>query len=185
MSNYTIQCKHCGEMNDTTTSVCINCNTPLTAYGGQLGQEENFTRKLSTQISALDHRPRIVDGAVVFQALWALAVPLWTVVRVWATRPQVNEEGTNGIQAAGGIFASIIQSFLLVPLALGILFVAYSTWTQKEWAWKANHAVFAVIAVTPILLQGFVPATWFWIVLVVVFEILWNRSGVKAWFALE
>lgn len=184
MEQHTIQCKHCGEVNDTGTSICVNCLTPLTAYGGQVGQAQDYEAKLATQVAALDQRPPVIAAAVIFELLYALAVPLWTVIGSWTAKPQVNEEGTNYLQASSGALVPIFQTLFLVPVAIALCVVAFFTWSQRDWAWKANHVVFGVIALTPILLHGFAPATWFWIVLVLVFEVLWNQHAVKEWFGL-
>ena len=181
----TLQCKHCGEINDNTMATCANCHTPLTAYGGQVGQEENYVTRSNQQLQALEQRPSIVTAMTVFDTLYALAVPLWSVIGAWTTRPKVNEEGTNAIQSAAGTLVPIVYTLTLLPIAIILCIVAYFTWTQRVWAWTANAVVLVGMALLPFLLHGFTLATIVWIAIAAVFAYFWFQKPVKAWFALD
>lgn len=181
----TLQCKHCGEMNDSTTATCLNCHTPLTAYGGQVGQEENYVTRSDKQIEALAQRPPLVAAMTVFNVLFALVVPLWSTIAAWTTRPKVNEEGTNAIQSAAGTLVPIVYTLTLLPVAVILCIVAYFTWTQRLWAWTANAVVLGGMALLAALLRGFSFSTLIWMGISGVFAYLWFQKPVKAWFALD
>lgn len=181
----TIQCKHCGEINNVGAATCANCHTPLTAYGGQVGQEEHYTTRSDAQLQALEQRPPIVVGVMVFNVLFALAVPLWSVITAWTTRPKVNAEGTNAIQSATGTIVPIVYTLTLLPVAAVLCIIAYFTWTQRSWAWTANAVVLGGIALLAFLLHGFAVMTFLWIAFAGGFAYFWFQKPVKAWFALE
>ena len=181
----TVQCKHCGEMNDTTTATCRNCHTPLTAYGGQVGQAENYVTRSDMQIEALDQRPPLVIAMTVFNVLFALAVPLWSTIAAWHGRPKVNEEGTNAIQSAAGTIVPIVYTLTLLPVAVALCIVAYFTWTQRPWAWTANAIVLGGMGLLALVLHGFTLPAFLWVGIIAAFAYFWFQSAVRAWFALD
>ena len=181
----TIQCKECGVVNGVGNAVCVNCHRPLTAYGAQIGQEENYAPRLSTQVEALEERPPVVAAIAVFHVLFALAVPLWTVIATWTARPRVNDEGTNAIQSAAGTFVSILQTITLLPVAIALCLLAYFTWTQRTWAWMANAIVLGLLVLLTFILHRFAPVTFIWAGLAGGFAYFWFQKPIKAWFGLE
>lgn len=183
-SNNTIQCKHCGDSNDIGNAICANCLTPLTAFGGQVGQANNFDGKLAAQVAALDERPPIVTVMTIFSVLFALTVPVWSVIKAWTARPHVNEEGTNVIQAATGTLVPLFQTVILLPVAIALCIIAYFTWTQRPWAWTANVVILGLIVLIAVVLYGLSLPTFFWLIVAGVVAFLWYRQPVKAWFAL-
>jgi hypothetical protein len=181
----TIQCKHCGVVNDVGNAICANCKRPLTAYGGQVGQEENFERRLSAQVEALEERPPVVTAITVFHLLFALAVPLWTVIAAWSAQPHVNAEGTNTVQSAAGTFVSILQTITLLPVAIAFCLLAYFTWTQRTWAWTANAIMLGLLVLLALILHGFALTTFIWAGLAGGFAYFWFQKPIKAWFGLD
>ena len=181
----TLQCKRCGEMNPLTTATCLNCHTPLTAYGGQVGQEENYVTRSDEQLEALEQRPPLVAAMTAFNVLFALAVPVWSTISAWSARPKVNEEGTNAIQSAAGTLVPIVYTLTLLPVAVVLCVISYFTWTQRPWAWTANAIVLGGMALLAILLRGLALSTLLWIGIIGIFAYLWFQKPVKAWFALD
>ena len=183
-SSHTIQCKHCGDSNDIGNAICANCMTPLTAFGGQVGQANNFDSQLTAQLAALDERPPVIAVMTVFSVLFALVVPIWSVIKAWRVQPHVNEDGTNGIQAATGILVPLFQTVILLPIAIALCTIAYFTWTQRPWAWTANVVILGLITLIVVVLYGLSLPTFFWLTVAGVVAYLWYRQPVKAWFAL-
>ena len=181
---HTVKCSHCGDLNEVGNAICKNCLTPLTAYGGQVGQARNFDGKLAAQVAALDERPPIVIAMTIFSVAFALLVPLWSVVKAWRAQPHVNEEGTNAIQAATGILVPLFQTVVFLPIAIALCVIAYFTWTQRPWAWTANVVILGLIAVLAVVSYGLSLPAFVWIGVAGIVACLWYQQPVRAWFAL-
>jgi hypothetical protein len=164
--------------------MCENCNTPLTAYGGQVGQEENFKRRLATQVSALDVRPPAVIAMVVFYLLFTLFWPLRGVVSAFAARPHLNSEGTNYIGAAFGTLGPIFACVTLLPIAVLLCGLAYFTWAQRPWTWMAGLVGLGVAVVVTALQNGLGALTILIGIVAVTIAVFWTQARTRAWFGL-
>lgn len=178
-------CQECGTPNDIGRSVCINCGRPLTAYGSQLGQPENYQGKLNAQVAALETRPLAVTALTGFYGLMVLIGPLWAIVSAFSARPHLNVEGTNATAAAVGTIGPILSVLTMLPLAVGLGIMAWATWTQRTWAWTGGLIVLGLFGVVTILHNGLLTVpTVFWLVVAGVLTALWIQKPVKAWYGL-
>jgi hypothetical protein len=146
----TQQCPHCGTPNDIGRSLCENCQTPLTAYAGQL-HGQAYQGRLAEQVALLNTRPPVVVGMTVFHVLLVVFWPLARVVGAFASRQQTNAEGTNYIASAFSSIGPILQAIVFVPIALALIVLAWATWTERTWAWTVNAFALAAFALFAIL----------------------------------
>lgn len=177
-------CPHCGEANDPGRAVCENCGTPLTAYGGQVGEEQNFERKLAAQVTALETRPAAVNAMVLFQLLFVLLWPVAVVMASFAARPHTNAEGTNYIASAVGALGPFFTSITMLPMALLLCFLAYATLTQKTWAWMADLGVPAIAVIVALVLRWNPLLLLLWGIAAVALTYLWLQPRTKHWYGL-
>jgi hypothetical protein len=147
----TRMCPHCGEMNEISLSLCRNCQSPMTAYAGDLrGQDHPAAEQRARKIDSLQRVPPGAMVAAGFDVLFAVAWPLRAVVQTFMARPTVNSEGTNYIGAAIGSVGSIFTAIVLIPIGIALIVLGWFTYTQRQWAWSAN-----VAAAILFLLLGF------------------------------
>lgn len=177
-------CPHCGEANDPGRATCVNCGTPLTAYGGQVGQNDNFERKLAAQVKALDTRPLVVSAMAIFQLLFALFWPVAVVMASFAAQPHTNAEGTNYLAAAFGAIGPFFVSITMLPVAVLLCFLAYASWTQRPWAWSVALGVPALAVMVAYVRYGFGLWLFVWGGAAVVLTYLWLQSRTKNWYGL-
>src|ERR1044071_6490365 len=97
----TVQCKHCGTQNDIGRALCENCQSPLTAYAGQL-RGESYRGNLSAQVERLGVRPISVTLMVIFLSLITLGWPLRAIFTAFTSQATLNSESTNYIASAFG-----------------------------------------------------------------------------------
>jgi hypothetical protein len=137
----TQQCPHCGTVNEVGRARCANCQSPLTAYAGQItGLEESRQGRLAEKVRALDTRPPVIGVMVAFQgflALWSL----WAVLSAFTARPRMNAEGTNYIGAAVGSIGPLFTAIVLIPIAIALGINGWGIWTQQPWGWKAGAGI--------------------------------------------
>src|SRR5258707_484636 len=107
----TIQCPHCGTSNDTGRALCVNCQSPLTAYSGQL-RGEAYQGKLATQVDRLRVRPLSVNLMALFLAIVSIGWPLRAIVMAFGSRARLNAESTNYLASAFGTLAPILITIL-------------------------------------------------------------------------
>lgn len=178
------QCPNCGLLNEEGRALCANCQTPLTAYAGQLrGEPESSGGRLAAQVAHLNTRPPIIAALALFDLLFALFWPLAFVVGAFAARQQVNAEGTNYIFAAIGAVGPTLAALVLIPVALALCALAWATWTQRPSAWVGNG--YALGAFVLLALRKFPNApimTLVWIGLACGLAYLWFRPETKSWF---
>src|SRR5689334_10026602 len=105
----TRQCPNCGLENDLGRSVCANCQTPLTAYSGQL-RGEAYQGKLAAQVAQLETRPPVVMAMVAAIVLFTLFWPLASLVTAFVHREATNAEGTNYLASAFGAIGPILTA---------------------------------------------------------------------------
>src|SRR5262245_57107942 len=117
MNSETQQCPHCGTPNEIGLARCANCQSPLTAYAGQVtGLGEAEQGRLAEKVKLLNTRPPVIGAMTGFDIFVALFWPLAAVVHAFAVRPTVNAEGTNYIGAAVGSIGPIFTAMLCIPL---------------------------------------------------------------------
>lgn len=185
MSDDSRLCPNCGQPTPAARAVCAHCGAPLTAYGGQVGQEENFQRRLATQVEALERRPPAVIASVVFQALFILAWPIAIMVAAWSHRVGLNKDETNYMAAAFGVLGPIMATAVFVPITALLAFVAYATYAQRTWAWTAGAALLVLAPVVSLIRFGFTFWTILWIVAALAIGWFWTRPATRAWFGLN
>ena len=178
-------CPHCGQLTDASLAICENCNSALTAYGGQVGQEERFERRLAGQVSALETRPPAVIAMVVFDLLFALLWPLRSIVNAFAVRPHLNAENTNYLAAAFGTLGPIFACVTLLPIAVLLCGLAYFTWTQRPWTWMVGLVVLGAAVVVSGMQGGFGMVTILMLLLAGGIAAFWTDRRTRAWYGLS
>jgi hypothetical protein len=180
-----ILCPHCGTDNEKGRSFCVNCQQPFTAYCAQL-TGETYQGKLAEKAARLEGRPPVVAAMALFDLLFAVFGPLAFVVGGFLNRQQANSEGTNYIGAAFGGIVVFLWALILIPLALALFGLAWATWTQRPWAWRANAAGLCAIAVFAMATFASRPImTFIWVGLACGFAYYWFKPEVKGWFAID
>ena len=114
-----------------------------------------------------------------FQALTALTL-VGKVISGFASQQRVNEEGTNYIGAALGSIGPIFMAIILVPAAVGILYLCYQTWSQQEWAWIAG--VYFSVAIVIVSLWLLHVLGVFILLGVGALLFFWNGTQTKTWY---
>lgn len=182
-----VTCPHCGTSNRGDRALCANCQSPLTAYGGQLkGHSETESGRFARQAAGLYVRPPAVYAAVAFDALFAVFWPLAYVLGAFAARERVNAELTNYLASAFGAIGPILSAIVLIPAALVILLVAWGAWSQQPWAWSANLGVIGVFALAALFKYGAHPAASIvWLIVACVLAAVWTRPATKSWYGMN
>jgi hypothetical protein len=158
----------------------------LTAYAGQVtGLGESAGGRLAEHVNRLNTRPPVIGAMAGFDVFVALFWPLASVIGAFRARPVPNAEGTNYIGAAVGTIGPIFTAMLCIPLAIVLGGIAWGTWTQQPWAWKANAVV--VIGFLLFLLPrvAAAPLNIVWMVVAGALAFLWFSPRTKAWFGME
>lgn len=178
----TQKCPHCGTPNDSGNAFCENCNTPLTAYGGQIdGSYHSDQGRLAQQVALLGGHPPVVVAVVIFDILFALFWPVAFVIHQYTGAGQVNASGSNYIFAALSMVGPVLFTFTLIPIALACLYLAWATWTQRPWAWLINTGVLAAATVVFVMNYPAMKAIVF-LILVAGIALFWFRPATKSWF---
>jgi hypothetical protein len=181
----TRQCPHCGLENDLGRSLCANCQTPLTAYAGQL-QGAAYQGKLAAQVERLETRPPGVVAMVVFIVVIVVFWPLASVVTAFLHREAINAEGTNYLASAFGALGPLLTALVMIPIACVLSWLAWATWTQQTWTWNANAGLLIGFAVFALSRHAvYQNMTYVWIALAVVLGFFWFQSATRAWFGLS
>ncbi len=176
-----MRCPHCSNENEEGAAVCEYCDTPLTAYGGQLtGLVSASTLAKAAKLAVRPPVIPIMAGLDVFLAIFG---PVAAVLGKFSSRPQTNAEGTNYMGAAFGAVGVAFTAMVLVPVALALLVIAWGTITQKSWAWAANIGVLGVL----IFLGNFLlPWGTFGLIIRVVagvaLGVLWIKNETREWY---
>ncbi|HLK61049.1 MAG TPA: zinc ribbon domain-containing protein [Chthonomonadaceae bacterium] len=179
-SSPTRQCPHCGEINDSDNAYCINCNTPFTAYSGQLDGEV-YEGKLAQQAALLNTRPVAVTAMSLFLILFALFWPILGLVHLYHTFIPTNASGTNYIVSAVSSIVPVLTTFVLIPIALALFYIAWATWSQASWTWLVDALILGICAVC-CLLSLLTFKSIFFLILTTALAFLWFRRETKAWF---
>jgi hypothetical protein len=183
----TKRCPNCGEVNDVSNAVCRVCQTPLTAYGGQL-TGETYQGKLAAQASATEGHPPAVIALVVFNLLFAL-FSIGLAIKHFLDRPAaptLNEDVPNAAPAMFSTMGAIMWAIFLVPLGIAFIGLAAATWTQRTWTWTANAVALGVFAFLSWVAFGFAtPLKVICVGIALILGILWFLPKTKAWFGLS
>ena len=177
-----MRCPHCDLDNPDDRALCMNCDSPLTAYAAQgTGEVSEATRAKLARISS---QPAIVPAVITLDVLLALFGPFAAVLGKFAARTVTNSEGTNYAGAAFGAVGIAFTALLMVPLGLFLLYIAWITWARGSWAWQANSVVLCGTAI--LSLTGFLGFAMFVrIVLAAACAIaayLWFQPDAREWY---
>ncbi len=176
----TKQCKNCGILNSIDRALCTNCQTPLTAYAGQLRGQEFDTEHLKQKIKKLDQHPFAVKFMVGQNIFFAIFWPLASAISGFFSRAKVNSESTNYIGAAFSAVGSFMNAIVMVPIALLLIWIAWGGWYQRPWAWGANMGVVIVFGLSCLIHFHFINVLWLGILAVSVS--LWVSQDTRTWF---
>jgi hypothetical protein len=181
----TIQCSHCGTMNDTKHSLCVNCQSPLTAYSGEL-RGETYQGKLARQVERLQVRPLSVNLMAGFLIVVAVGWPLRAIVTALVNRAHLNVETTNYLASAFGTIGPIMIAIFCLPLAAILGWIAWSVLTQQPRAWQLSLVALCAFAIYIVIRAGeYRIWTVLWLGLPVGLAIAWLREPTKAWFGIR
>jgi hypothetical protein len=180
----TKKCPNCGLDNDIGRSVCANCTTALTEYGKQVGMANDFERRLTKQVDALDDRPKVVHAMAIFTAL--LALPLFgDVINSFRNVPKPDPENINAITSAFAALGPIFHAVVFIPLAIALIVLAFFTWTQRPWTWMVNLVALGVTAAVIVVQFHFHLSMFIGLALIGTLAYLWLQPHTKAWFGLS
>jgi hypothetical protein len=179
-----MRCPHCAIENDDGIAVCLNCNTPLTAYGGQLmGAVSEETLRKAAKLAV---RPPVIPMAAALTVALAVLGPLWALAGRFVARPAVNAEGTNYLGAAFGAVGVVFAAMVLIPIAVALGVVAWGVMTQRTWAWTGQAIVLLIIGV--IGFTGWlVPSVFLRILLstaAVIVGVMWMQRDTREWYGV-
>lgn len=184
MQEETITCKNCGMVNDTGIARCVQCSTPLTAYGGQINGER-YEGNLAAQVALLEKRPLMVSLVTGFHIFFALFWPLAFVIGSFSTRVKVSEDQTNYLAASFGSLGIIFAFITLIPLAVALFVVAWGAFTQRPWGWFASMVSMGVFLGWEVLHLKSAPLfSLLWVAVMAVGIAQWLKAEVKGWYAL-
>jgi hypothetical protein len=181
----TIQCPYCSTVNDTKRSLCANCQSPLTAYSGQL-RGETYQGKLAGQVECLQVRPLSVNLMAALLVTVAAGWPLRSIVAAFVNRAHLNVEATNYLASAFGAIGPIMVTILCLPLAAMLGWIAWSVLMQQPRAWKLSLVVISAFAVF-ILIRASEYRIWtvMWLGLAAGLAAVWLRRSTRAWFGIQ
>ncbi len=185
----TRQCPNCGAVNDVSFSMCQQCLTPMTAYSGQI-TGESYQGKLASQVAALNTRPMAVMAMVLFQLVFAI-FPLVVFAHYLPGPASANPDDAyqSSMSSAFHVVSAVVAGFIMIPLAVLMVWVAWATWAQRTWTYNAVFAplcVFVFIMITKFRLPS-APLHVFAgvsIAAVAVLVFFWFRPSTRAWYGL-
>lgn len=180
----TIQCKYCGTSNEAGNAMCVNCQSPLTAYGGQI-TGVNYQGKLAAQAELLQRRPVAVVIVTTMLAFIAIGGPLrYIAAMVWAYVSRTHsEEGY--LSSAFGVLGPIAAAVLCLPIACVIFWVAYEAVHQQPRAWRFGCGIlFCYVGYLAIHFREGIMWNLLWLVPVLISCGLWMAPKTRAWFGL-
>ena len=177
-------CPHCGEEVDPLRSICDNCSQPLTAYGGQVGMQEEFDRKLQGQVNLLAGRPLWVIWMTVMLVVSTLVWPANSILQAWYGFAHPPGGGANYIVHAVSILVPLFDTAVLLPVGLLLLWLARAVWAQQAWGWRAAALALAVCLFATGEVWGWgVGAVW--AIAGLICLIMWFQKTVRAWYGLS
>ena len=181
----TIQCPHCGTQNDTGRALCANCQSPLTAYAGQL-RGETYEGKLAGHVGLLKGRPISVSIMAGFLVFIAVAWPLRAIYSGFAVRPHLNSEGTNYLASAFGAIGPLMISIACLPLAAVLVWIAWSAFTQQTRGWQFSLIALGSFAAY-ILIRAGEYRNWsiLWVGATAILAGFWFHKSTKSWYGMS
>jgi uncharacterized membrane protein len=169
--------------------MCQQCLTPMTAYSGQL-TGETYQGKLAGQVALLNTRPAAVTAMVIFQVLFAV-FPLVVFAHYLPGPANTNpdEAYQASMSSAFHVISAVVAGFVMIPLSVVMLWVAWSTWAQRTWAYNAVFAPLSVFVIIMLTKFGQPSTTLhvvagFSIAAIAVLVFFWYRPTTRAWFGL-
>jgi hypothetical protein len=161
----------------------------MTAYSGQI-TGETYQGKLAAQVAALNTRPLAVTAMVIFQLVFAI-FPLIIFAHYLPGPASANPDDAyqSSMSSAFHVVSAVVAGFVMIPLSVAMVWVAWATWAQRTWTY---NAVFAPLAVFVFIMctKFQLPSTplhiiaGFSIAAAVVLVFFWFRPGTRAWFGL-
>ena len=112
----------------------------------------------------------------------ALAGPLWRLLSTFSARPALNEEGTNYLGAAFGAVGVTLSAFVLIPLAIAMLVVAWGILSHRTWAWWAALVLAAACVFAAFTGMLFAGLKFLVIAVGVAVAIGWVQHSVREWY---
>ncbi len=180
----TRQCPHCGVVNASSRALCINCQSPLTAYAGEL-QGESYQGKLAEQAAHAEIKPWAVTAMAVCDVLFAVFWPIAFVIGAYTARAHVNVEGTNYAAAAFGSLVPLFYALTLLPIAALLCFVAWGAWAQRTWAWAANAWTIGAFVFVVFIYHRVSFLTFICVCLAGGLAYAWYLPRTRAWFGIS
>ena len=180
----TIQCPHCGTANDTGRALCLNCQSPLTAYSGQL-MGETYEGKLAGQVDRLWVRPLSVNLMTVFLLIIAAGWPVRAIFTAFIKRAHLNADSTNYLASAFGAIGPILTTIICLPLAAILVWLAWAAFTRQVRSWHLSLVAVSAFAVF-ILFRLSEYRGWaaLWLGLASALIIAWIVPATRSWFGL-
>lgn len=177
-----MRCSHCDHDNPEGLARCEVCNTPLTAYSGQVTGEVNAVNL--ERLARMSIRPPIVPGMTGLLVAFAIFGPFAAVISRYLARTTTNVEGTNYASAAFGAVGIAFTALVMIPLGLFLLYMAWLTWTRGSWIWMANTILLGAVAF--LSLTGFLTSIFILRVLLIALcgaaGYFWFRPETREWY---
>ncbi len=177
-------CPKCKEDVEEGRAFCPYCGEPLTVYADASDfKGPNAAKK--EKVARLDIKPPAIYEMMALLISWTLFSPVGSLVHLFTHRTVTNSSGTNYLNASFGALQVIFYAAFLIPVSLAILFLAYSAWTQKRWAWNACLLFLTVPLFSSLL--GYWPASGFWRLAWILFILhagyFWLLARTREWYA--
>jgi hypothetical protein len=180
-----IQCPHCGTQNNTDRSLCANCQTPLTAYAGQLTGEK-YDGKLAGKVALLNTRPIAVYLMMAFLTVVTVGWPLRNIVAAFMGRAHLNAETTNYLASAFSSIGPIMITIAMLPVAALLVWIIWQCYAQIPLGWKLGlGAALTFAAFIVFRYRDFGNWTFLWLSAIAALTYLWMRTETKGWFGIS
>ena len=143
-----LRCPNCQTENDDGRASCESCGAAFTAYA-EKGSGIASAATLA-KLAKLGIRPPAVAPMASIDGLLAL-ITLGALIARYFSQPNLNADSSNYLAPAFGAVGAALASFVAIPVALALLYLAWGTWTQRTWAWTANAFLMALSAFLALL----------------------------------
>ncbi len=179
-----MRCSHCDADNDDASAFCHQCSNKLTAYA-EVVIDQDKAAKLA-KLNKVNIRPAGVMAMAGATVALAVFGPFGKFASMFFARPAVREDGMNYAASAFSAVNVTLAGIFFIPVGIFLLILAFSTWTQRSWAYHANTVLLGLVGLSCI--TGFWPGgIWRWILLVATaaFAFLWFRTENREWFGFS
>lgn len=177
-------CPKCKKDVEEGRAFCPFCGEPLTAYADASDYKGHNAEK-KEKVSRLEIKPPAIYEMMALLISWTLFRPLGSLLSIFTHRTVTNSSGTNYLNASFGALQVFFYAAFLIPVSLAILFLAFSIWTQKRWAWNGGLVFLAVPLLSSVL--GYWPASGFWRIVWIIFILhagyTWLLERTREWYA--